>query len=150
MAVYFIHDVDLIPNSFWRKKMIKKIAALTSSDTSTRQSRSSQEKATPTYKKAEPSSKSLRTLPPGKKYDYFGYITLFLTSFASCIIHIFACLCSSHKKEHTLNADASEQLGLRVKDVLEANNGMVGFFDGVFLAYFYSCLLSSLVKTFSG
>ena len=36
----------------------------------------------------------------------------------------------SHKKDHSILGSIDEQLGLRVKDVLEANNDMVGFFDG--------------------
>ena len=36
----------------------------------------------------------------------------------------------SHKKEHSIWSETSEQLGLRIKDIMEVQYGLLGWFDG--------------------
>ena len=87
-------------------------------------------------------STACSVLPIGKEYHFFGcVITPFtlhpslsdasLSDAMSHTLHpsLSSVLLRSHQKDHSVYGEISEALGIRIKDVMEGQFGLKGWFD---------------------
>jgi hypothetical protein len=68
--------IELVPSRFWRRKLIKKITLLIGEATPNEPTRPAQEKNSPSPSVDSPPTKRM---PPGKTFDYFGFVLLLMT-----------------------------------------------------------------------